>query len=134
MAAVTFAYDHSRDPMNPTDLANKIATSLNITALPQVDITPSAIVVTAAGVGEASRSAIQAVIDAYTLDVDLANASDALDVLRSKARRALDGNNTFLALQSPTQAQVLAQERALTRQVTALIRIALGLSDSIEGT
>lgn len=134
MATLTFAYDHSRDPMNPTDLGNRIATALNLTFLPRVDIDPSSIVVTAAGVGEAARATIQALIDAYLLDPDLAHASDALDVLRSKARKAIDANNTFLALQSPTQAQMLAQVRMLTRENAALIRIALGLSDSIEGT
>lgn len=58
------------------------------------------------------------------------------------------GNNTFLALSSPTNAQTLAQVRALTnqmnamyaasvasiRQRNALIRLALSLLDSTDNT
>lgn len=135
MATIVFPYDHARDPMNPVDLANRIAGALNLTFLPNVDIAPTAITVTAQGVGEGSRAAIQALIDAYVLDPDWANAYDGnLDALRIKARNALTANNAFLANQSPTQAQVLTQVRMLTRENTALIRLALGLTDSIEGT
>jgi hypothetical protein len=36
---------------------------------------------------------------------------------------ALDANRTFLAVESPTNAQTLAQVKALTRQTQALIRL-----------
>jgi hypothetical protein len=55
-------------------------------------------------------------------------------VLRDRAIGALDTNAAFLALDPPTQAQVLAQVRALTRQSSALIRLSLGYLDSIDGT
>lgn len=42
------------------------------------------------------------------------------------ARNALQANRDFLAIGSPTNAQVLAQVRALTRQCNGLIRLALG--------
>ena len=43
--------------------------------------------------------------------------------LLAQAKAALDTNATFLALASPTNAQVLAQVKALTRQVNALIQL-----------
>lgn len=43
--------------------------------------------------------------------------------LHTKARRALTGNATYLALTTPTNAQVAAQVKALTRQTNALIRL-----------
>lgn len=45
--------------------------------------------------------------------------------LRDRARTALDANRAFLALASPTNAQTLAQVRALTRQAQGLIRLDL---------
>lgn len=54
--------------------------------------------------------------------------------LREKATQALTANNTFLALASPTNAQVLAQTRTLTRECSALIRLALNLLDTTDGT
>ena len=51
-------------------------------------------------------------------DPSAANA----DTIRQRLRNGLDTNTTFLALASPTQAQVLAQVRALTRENNGLIR------------
>ena len=42
--------------------------------------------------------------------------------LRAAAQQALDDNQAFMALASPTNAQVLAQVRRLTQQSTAVIR------------
>lgn len=50
--------------------------------------------------------------------------------LEDRATQALDANRAFLALQSPTNAQTLAQVRSLTRQNTALIRLLLGRLDA----
>lgn len=47
------------------------------------------------------------------------------DTLRKQAAQALAANRTFLALASPTNGQTLAQVKALTRQVQALIRFTL---------
>jgi hypothetical protein len=52
--------------------------------------------------------------------------------IRTAAGNALDGNRTFLAIQSPTNAQVVAQVRALTRQNQGLIRLTLGLLDGVD--
>ncbi len=49
--------------------------------------------------------------------------------LRSRAATALNTNRAFLALGSPSNAQVLAQVKALTRQVSALIRLELQALD-----
>lgn len=52
-------------------------------------------------------------------------------ILRDRARTALATNQAFLALTPPTQAQVVAQVRALTQQNEALIRLVVGaLSDT----
>lgn len=53
-----------------------------------------------------------------------------LDQLQQRATTALVNNATFLAITAPTQAQAVAQVKALTRQVNALIRLQLSaLSD-----
>lgn len=48
-----------------------------------------------------------------------------LETILNAARTALTANKTYLGLASPTNAQNLAQIRALTRQVNALIRVLL---------
>lgn len=54
--------------------------------------------------------------------------------LTAKAQNALANNATFLGIASPTQAQAIAQVQALTRQVNALIRLALNALDSTANT
>ena len=54
--------------------------------------------------------------------------------LQSKAQNAIDANDTFLAIASPTNAQAVAQVQKLTRENTAIIRLLLGLLDSTAGT
>lgn len=54
--------------------------------------------------------------------------------LRAKAINALAANVTFLAIASPTTAQVTAQVIALTKQVDAVIRVFLRVTDSMAGT
>ena len=65
-------------------------------------------------------------------------AADAADTnattLRSKAIAALAVNATFLALVNPTTNQAVAQVQSLTRQVNALIRLAVNQLDSTTGT
>lgn len=51
--------------------------------------------------------------------------------LQQRVQTALTNNETFLAIVSPTAAQAITQVQALTRQVNALIRLDLGLLDSI---
>ncbi len=53
--------------------------------------------------------------------------------LQTQAANALTTNSAFLAIAAPTNAQVLAQTKALTRQTSALIRLTLGLLDSTDG-
>ena len=47
------------------------------------------------------------------------------DNLRGKAKDALAANANYLALANPTNAQTLAQVKALTRQTNALLRLQL---------
>lgn len=61
-----------------------------------------------------------------------ADANEA--TLRSRAQTALTTNGEFLALAAPTNAQTLAQVKALTRQASALIRLELRALDTLAGT
>ena len=52
--------------------------------------------------------------------------------IEEQAGQALDLNRAFLALASPTQAQTLAQVKALSRQNVRLIRLALNQLDGTD--
>jgi hypothetical protein len=60
-------------------------------------------------------------------------AANELD-LRTKAQQALATNDAFLAIASPTNAQVVTQVQRLTRENSALIRLVLRTLDSTSGT
>lgn len=63
------------------------------------------------------------------------SAADANGMtLHQRAASALAANVAYLALSSPTAAQVSAQVGVLTKECTALIRLALGLLDSTAGS
>lgn len=64
--------------------------------------------------------------------VATASANDAS--LRTKASNAIAANDAFLAIASPTNAQVVAHVQRLTRENTALIRLVIGQLDSTNGT
>lgn len=76
----------------------------------------------------------------YTLEENAAadlratqqKSADTEATIRSQADAALQGNRDFLALDPPTNAQVLAQVRALTRQNNGLIRLVLRRLDGID--
>lgn len=61
-------------------------------------------------------------VHTVTPPADLAEQVNA-DTIRARARTALDANATFLAITSPTNAQTLAQVKALTRQINAVIKL-----------
>lgn len=52
--------------------------------------------------------------------------------LEDSARTALANNRTFLAVTSPTNAQIAAQVKALSRQNNALIRLLLNQLDATD--
>ena len=54
--------------------------------------------------------------------------------LRAKALAALAVNNTYLAIATPTNAQVAAQVRVLTKECAGLIMLVLGRLDDVTGT
>lgn len=54
--------------------------------------------------------------------------------LEQRALGALDANATYLALATPTNAQVAAQVTRLTRECSAVIRMLLGRTDDTAGT
>lgn len=51
--------------------------------------------------------------------------------IRDRATQALAANATFMALASPTNAQTLAQVKALTKQLNGLIRLTVRALDTI---
>ena len=51
--------------------------------------------------------------------------------LAQRAQTALSNNQNFLAITNPTNAQAVAQVKALTRQMDGVIRFLLGQFDSI---
>jgi len=55
------------------------------------------------------------------IDVDV-TADTNRGTIEDRLRTALAGNATYLAIATPTAAQTTAQAKALTRQVSALIR------------
>lgn len=72
-----------------------------------------------------------AAADAAVLE-DIANINRT--TITDKTKIALEANATFLALTNPTNAQILAQTKMLTRECSALIRLVLNLLDSTSGT
>ncbi len=62
------------------------------------------------------------VLSTTTVQRDVTRPANLTD-LTTKARQAITANDTFLALASPTAAQTAAQVKALTREVTGIIRL-----------
>lgn len=75
-------------------------------------------------------------IDALVLARDVGDAlvRTNRDGLRAKAATALDANRTYLAITTPTTAQMRAQLERVTRQTNALIRLVVGLLDDVSDT
>ena len=65
---------------------------------------------------------------------DTDNAAVSVVALQTKALAAIAANQTYLAIASPTAAQVAAQVALLTRENTAIIRLLLGQLTSTSGT
>lgn len=61
----------------------------------------------------------------YAGEITIPPETENRDAILDAARQALAANRTYLALNSPTNAQNLAQIRALTRQINGLIRFLL---------
>lgn len=71
---------------------------------------------------------------AIVTEIGILTAIANMVILSAQAKAAQTGNNNFLAIPTPTQAQSLAQIKALTRQSTALIKMVIGDLDSTTGT
>ena len=52
--------------------------------------------------------------------------------IEDQARQALETNRAFVALTGPTNAQVLAQTKALSRQINGIIRVLLNQFDGTD--
>jgi hypothetical protein len=72
----------------------------------------------------AGESADLAALDAAAT----ASANEA--TLRSRAQQAITNNTTYLGITTPSNAQVVAQVAALTRQNNAIIRLVIGQLDA----
>lgn len=75
-----------------------------------------------------TQTALQAAVDAHVAIDEGGNRA----TIEQQAATALANNRTFLAIASPTNAQVVAQAKALTRQNNALIRLILGKLDATD--
>lgn len=69
-----------------------------------------------------------------TTTYQVSDEVDNLGTIMQRAGQALSANQTFLALASPTNAQVLAQTQRLTRECSALIRVLVGQLSDISDT
>lgn len=78
--------------------------------------------------GEVDQASLDAAVAAH-VPIDTAGNEATL---RSRATDALATNRTFLALTSPTNAQVSAQVKALTKQNQGLIRLLLQRFDGTD--
>lgn len=83
---------------------------------------------------QTDRDTAQAVVDAHPATAQTSIAAAATQrtnetTIRDRAEQALAANRTFLALPSPTNAQVVAQVKALTRQNNGIIRLILNRFD-----
>ena len=67
--------------------------------------------------------------EAIPTTVDINSAT-----MRSRAINALTANGNYLAVGTPTNAQVVAQVAALTKECSGIIRLMLGQLDDITGT
>lgn len=143
MPTITFTGAHP-DPMNPDQLADLIARQFSLTTNPKVDVDPLEIRVTHPQASENQRTQVQAIIDAYVLDPVWQGGIAA--VLAEKAQAALTTNSAYLAhaaipggTLTAAQLSVIVrtlsdQVDTLTKECTALIRLATSLLDSTSGT
>lgn len=69
----------------------------------------------------------------YSMPPDSVEVSNR-NLLVQRASAALDGNNTYLAVVTPTNTQVAAQVTRLTREVSGLIRLILSRLDTADGS
>lgn len=69
-------------------------------------------------------------LDQRTVEVGAEQSTG--DALRQLLAASLQGNSDFLALGTPTNAQMVQQVRALTRQNNRIIRLLAGLLDSTD--
>lgn len=80
----------------------------------------------AAGTVITQRSLTPGEVSRYTPRVEETNET----TLRERADAAVAQNNTYLAIVTPTNPQVAAQVRLLTRECSALIRLLLNKLDA----
>jgi hypothetical protein len=62
-----------------------------------------------------------------------AAATDIEQQIQDRALAAYQANQAFLALASPTNAQVLAQVKVLSKECNGLLRLVFGMNDSADG-
>lgn len=114
-------------------------TTVDITPVLGVYAGPSARITGPVG-GVWTITADGALVDQAGLDFAVAEAAKDVAAeanraaLLAKAVAAQAGNATFLGIGAPTTAQTLAQVRALTRQVNALLKLAADDLANTSGT
>jgi len=69
-------------------------------------------------------------VEAVVRRIKSRNATE--ETLQRQATAAMQNNRDFLAITTPTQAQAVAQVKALSRQMNGVIRMLLGLLDGAD--
>lgn len=67
-------------------------------------------------------------------DVAIRTRQTNLDALKTKALSAFNANKAFLAIASPTNADIVAQVKLLTRENNALIKVLFDQLQDQDGT
>lgn len=107
-------------PLTASNLADAASQIKQLYGLGNATINVAAII------PELTGTLVQDPVDPAQATITQTGDSGTQATLISQANTALTNNATYLALQSPTTAQALAQVRALTQQVDGLIRLAVG--------
>ena len=79
----------------------------------------------------ATRAYTAAESASATAAIAQATATVNAATLRTQAQTALANNTTYVGIATPTNAQVVAQVQALTRQTNAIIRLLIGQLDAL---
>lgn len=70
-------------------------------------------------------------VDVQTINYTTTPEQDNEETIRAAAKDALAVNKAFVALASPSNAQVVAQVKAVSRQMNGLIRL---VNNQLDGT
>lgn len=122
-------------PIDTSRLADELRVEFGLASIPAISVrNPQGGIEGEAVLPDSmDRARAEAVLAAQpNADEVAADRSANESTIRQRADAALQANRDFLALASPTNAQTLAQVKALTRQNNGLIRLILNRLDGTD--